>query len=100
MNDSVKKEPSPPRPAATVLLLRPSRRGDASSPLEVFMVARHHQIDSFSGALVFPGGKLEDADGDARLRARSGGPASVSPACAKPSKNAASCWRASAGTRR
>jgi 8-oxo-dGTP pyrophosphatase MutT (NUDIX family) len=33
---------------------------------------RHHQIDSFSGALVFPGGKLETADGDPRLRARSG----------------------------
>ena len=37
------------------------------------MVVRHHKIDAFSGALVFPGGKLEDADGDARLRARCGG---------------------------
>ncbi len=68
MTDPAKKEASPPRPAATVLLLRPSKRGDAASPLEVFMVARHHQIDSFSGALVFPGGKLEDADGDAKLK--------------------------------
>ena len=59
MNDTPKKEPAPPRPAATVLLLRPSKRGDAASPLEVFMVVRHHQIDSFSGALVFPGGKLD-----------------------------------------
>ena len=42
------------------------------------MVVRHHQIDSFSGALVFPGGKLEDADGDKRLRARSGGPERIS----------------------
>ena len=42
------------------------------------MVVRHHQIDSFSGALVFPGGKLEDADGDKRLRARSGGPDKIS----------------------
>jgi 8-oxo-dGTP pyrophosphatase MutT (NUDIX family) len=73
MNDTPKKEPSVPRPATTVLLLRPSRRGDTASPLEVFMVVRHHQIDSFSGALVFPGGKLEDADGDRRLRARSTG---------------------------
>jgi 8-oxo-dGTP pyrophosphatase MutT (NUDIX family) len=72
MNDT-RKEPSPPRPATTVLLLRPSRTGDAGSPLEVFMVVRHHQIDSFSGALVFPGGKLEEADGDPRLRARCGG---------------------------
>lgn len=68
-----KKEGSPPRPATTVLLLRPSQPGDAASPLEVFMVVRHHQIDSFSGALVFPGGKLEDADGAASLRVRCGG---------------------------
>src|SRR5216684_6617469 len=73
MNDTPKKEPAPPRPATTVLLLRPSKAGDAASPLEVFMVVRHHQIDAFCGALVFPGGKLEDADGDARLRARCGG---------------------------
>jgi 8-oxo-dGTP pyrophosphatase MutT (NUDIX family) len=72
MNET-KKQPAPPRPATTVLLLRPSRPGDMGSPLEVFMVVRHHKIDAFSGALVFPGGKLEDADGDARLRARCGG---------------------------
>ncbi|TAJ41909.1 MAG: NUDIX hydrolase [Reyranella sp.] len=78
MTDTPKREPAPPRPATTVLLLRPSRRGDTSSPLEVFMVVRHHQIDSFSGAIVFPGGKLEDADGDKRLRARSGGPDRIS----------------------
>ena len=78
MNDTAKKEPSPPRPATTVLLLRPSKRGNAASPLEVFMVVRHHQIDSFSGALVFPGGKLEDADGDRKLRARSTGATALS----------------------
>ncbi len=72
MNDP-QKQPPPPRPATTVLLLRPSTPGDMASPLEVFMVVRHQQIDSFSGALVFPGGKLEDADGDARLRLRCGG---------------------------
>ena len=73
-----KKEPPPARPATTVLLLRPSKRGNPSSDLEVFMVVRHHQIDAFSGALVFPGGKLEDADGDKRLRARATGAASLS----------------------
>jgi 8-oxo-dGTP pyrophosphatase MutT (NUDIX family) len=78
MTDTPKKEPAPPRPATTVLLLRPSKRGDKASPLEVFMVVRHHQIDSFSGAIVFPGGKLEEADGDKRLRARSGGPDTIS----------------------
>ena len=40
-----KKEPAPPRPATTVLLLRPSTPGDMASPLEVFMVVRHHQIE-------------------------------------------------------
>ena len=78
MTDTPKKEAAPPRPATTVLLLRPSQAGDAGSPLEVFMVVRHHQIDSFSGALVFPGGKLETADGDPRLRARSGSSEGVS----------------------
>jgi 8-oxo-dGTP pyrophosphatase MutT (NUDIX family) len=79
MNDMPKKEPAPPRPATTVLLLRPSKKGDAGSLLEVFMVVRHHAIDSFSGALVFPGGKLEDSDGDAKLKARCGGADSISP---------------------
>ena len=73
-----KKEAAPPRPATTVLLLRPSKKGDAGSPLEVFMVVRHHAIDSFSGALVFPGGKLEDRDGDAKLKARCGGADKIS----------------------
>jgi 8-oxo-dGTP pyrophosphatase MutT (NUDIX family) len=72
MNDMPKKAPPVPRPATTVLLLRPSKAGDAASGLEVFMVVRHQKIDAFSGALVFPGGKLEDADGDPRLRARCG----------------------------
>ncbi len=45
------------RPAATVMLLR-----DGPSGLEVFMVVRHHEIDFASGALVFPGGRLEPAD--------------------------------------
>jgi len=73
-----KKQPPPPRPATTVLLLRPSKPGDAASALEVFMVVRHHQIDAFSGALVFPGGKLEPADGDPRLRGRCGGADTIS----------------------
>ena len=86
MTDTSRKEASPPRPATTaaprpattVLLLRPSKTGDAGSALEVFMVVRHHQIDSFSGALVFPGGKLEESDGDPRLRARCGGSDKIS----------------------
>jgi 8-oxo-dGTP pyrophosphatase MutT (NUDIX family) len=75
-----KKEPPVARPATTVLLVRPSKKGDAGSPLEVFMVVRHHSIDAFSGALVFPGGKVEDADGDPKLKARCGGADKISPA--------------------
>ncbi len=44
-------------PAATILLLR-----DGTEGLEVFMVVRHHQIDFASGALVFPGGKVEPGE--------------------------------------
>ncbi|MEK7795190.1 MAG: NUDIX hydrolase, partial [Candidatus Hydrogenedentota bacterium] len=56
---------SPPvRPASTVLLCR-----DTEDGLEVFMVRRHHQIDFASGALVFPGGKVEDSDSHPDLAA-------------------------------
>jgi 8-oxo-dGTP pyrophosphatase MutT (NUDIX family) len=75
-----KKSPPEARPATTVLLVRPSDPADAASAVEVFMVVRHHKIDAFSGALVFPGGKLEKADGDPRLAARCGGADRISPA--------------------
>ncbi len=55
-------------PSATVLLLR----GDHAA-LEVFMVVRHHQIDFASGALVFPGGKVDPQDEDAALAVRCDG---------------------------
>ncbi len=45
------------RPAATIMLLR-----DGGDGMEVFMVVRHHAIDFASGALVFPGGRVEEAD--------------------------------------
>jgi 8-oxo-dGTP pyrophosphatase MutT (NUDIX family) len=48
---------APARPASTVLLLRDGPRG-----IEVFMVVRHRQIDFASGALVFPGGRVEASD--------------------------------------
>jgi 8-oxo-dGTP pyrophosphatase MutT (NUDIX family) len=54
-----------PRPASTVLLLREAagtgddrRRG----VIEVFMMVRHHEIEFSSGALVFPGGSVEQGD--------------------------------------
>jgi 8-oxo-dGTP pyrophosphatase MutT (NUDIX family) len=59
------REGSVPIPAATIMLLRDGPKG-----LEVFMVVRHHQIDFASGALVFPGGKLDPQDEDVRVLSR------------------------------
>ena len=61
MSDA-QKEPAAPVPAATILLLR-----EQAQELQVFMVVRHHQIDFASGALVFPGGKVDDQDFDEAL---------------------------------
>jgi 8-oxo-dGTP pyrophosphatase MutT (NUDIX family) len=49
------------RPAATILLLRDGAHADGGK-LEVFMVVRHHAIDFASGALVFPGGRVDGND--------------------------------------
>src|SRR3954470_1865636 len=51
------------RPAATIMLLR-----DGPDGIEVFMVVRHHAIDFASGALVFPGGRVEEADHELAAR--------------------------------
>lgn len=55
----------PPIPSATILLLR-----DGAEGLEVFMVKRHREVDFASGALVFPGGKVDRRDGEPDLLAR------------------------------
>ena len=57
-----------PKPAASVLLLRDGPRG-----IEVFMVLRSPKLNFSSGALVFPGGKIDPEDGDPALAARSPG---------------------------
>ena len=59
---------APAHPAATILLAR-----DGSAGLEVFMVERHHRIEVATGALVFPGGKVDPGDSAATLRARCAG---------------------------
>ena len=46
--------------AATVLMLR-----DTGAGPEVFMIKRHQKMGFAAGALVFPGGRLDQADGDA-----------------------------------
>lgn len=53
------KTPVTPVPAATVLLLR-----DQPDGIEVLMVQRTRKADFAGGALLFPGGKVDDADFD------------------------------------
>lgn len=60
-------------PAATVLLVRDGARG-----LEVFLVERHRRVDFATGALVFPGGKVEAADASPALRERMTGAGELS----------------------
>jgi 8-oxo-dGTP pyrophosphatase MutT (NUDIX family) len=48
-----------PRDASTILLLRD---GSTSKEIEVFMMVRHYEIDFNSGALVFPGGSVDNND--------------------------------------
>ncbi|MDB5805834.1 MAG: hydrolase [Betaproteobacteria bacterium] len=48
---------TPPRPAASVVLLRDGPRG-----LEVFLLKRHGDSDVLGGLYVFPGGKLDRDD--------------------------------------
>ena len=52
-------EAAPALPASTIVLLR-----DGAAGLETFMVVRHHAIDFASGALVFPGGRMEATDAE------------------------------------
>lgn len=63
--------PPPAPPAATVLLLRDGPQG-----LEVLMVGRNREM-SFRGAMVFPGGKVDAADSDPRLRPHVHGAAGI-----------------------
>jgi 8-oxo-dGTP pyrophosphatase MutT (NUDIX family) len=57
-----------PRDASTVVLLRDGARG-----VETFMVRRHRASGFMGDAFVFPGGKLDDADSEARVLARTRG---------------------------
>ncbi len=51
---------TPPKPAATVLVLR-----DGPSGLEVFTIVRHAKSGFLGGAAAFPGGKVDRSDDDA-----------------------------------
>ena len=51
------REPAPPVPAATVIVVR-----DQSDGIEVLMVQRTRKADFAGGALLFPGGKVDATD--------------------------------------
>ncbi len=73
---------TPPRPSSTVLLLRDSANdsggsggnggggGGSSSTIEVLMQRRHEKNDVLAGAYVFPGGKVDRADGEIDMLSR------------------------------
>lgn len=50
--------PVAPRPAASVLLVRPGRRAG----LEVYMIRRQTSMRFLGGYYAFPGGKVDAAD--------------------------------------
>src|SRR2546421_9281800 len=54
-----------PRPAATLILLRPGAQGP-----EVLMIQRTHSAAFLGGAYVFPGGAIDAADSDSRILER------------------------------
>ena len=66
-----------PRDAATVLLLRPAASG---GDFEVFMVKRSGLSDVFGEAHVFPGGKVDVADGSPAMLAQTEGADALDPA--------------------
>lgn len=56
---------TPPRDAASVVMLR-----DGAPGLEVLLLRRHADSNVLGGAYVFPGGKVDAADGSAEMLAR------------------------------
>lgn len=63
---------TPPRDAASVLLLR-----DGAAGLEVLLMRRHANSSVLGGAYVFPGGKLERSDSDRAMQERLDAPAAA-----------------------
>ena len=61
----VGREGPPPRDAATLIVLR-----DGAGGIEVFCVERNKKSRFLGGAIVFPGGKLDEHDRDPAWRAR------------------------------
>jgi 8-oxo-dGTP pyrophosphatase MutT (NUDIX family) len=57
----VEREGTPPKDAATVIVVRDAPGG---GKIEIFCVERNIQSRFLGGALVFPGGKVDDSDRD------------------------------------
>ncbi len=55
--------PLPPRPAATVMLIRDL--ANKAESLEVFLMRRHSAMEFVAGVMVFPGGGVDDRDRNA-----------------------------------
>lgn len=75
MTESAEKStPAPlvPRPAATVMLIRPAR--GVSEDIEVFLMRRHAGMDFVAGVMVFPGGGVDDRDRNADIAWTGPGP--------------------------
>ena len=66
-----KREIATPREAATVLVLREAP--EPGAPLEVYCVVRHKKSGFLGGAVVFPGGKIDETDGGAGWEGRASG---------------------------
>ena len=62
----LEREEKPPRDAATIVVARdaPARDGHEAGGVEVFCVERHKKSRFLGGAIVFPGGKLDEHDRD------------------------------------
>jgi 8-oxo-dGTP pyrophosphatase MutT (NUDIX family) len=56
--------PVEPKPASSVLLVRPAPAGHAG-PIEVYMIRRNKGMKFLGGYYAFPGGKVDAADGSA-----------------------------------
>ena len=55
----------PPRPAATVIMLRDGKGNqDGDTGLEVFLIRRHLKSNVLGGVFVFPGGKVDELDAE------------------------------------
>jgi len=61
MTSAHDQPPLPPRPAATVMLVRDAEAGSGAG-ISVFLMRRHSRMQFAPGTMVFPGGGVDDRD--------------------------------------